>query len=112
MRTNSEAPAARQRPPLTKRLKPRHWTALDYVVGAVFGLILFATIRHSLVAAIEAPYGLIPFRPVSLTWPLVLLLVFAAVIAVAIRRRRPTFMLGVLLVGSVVVTTLTGPENG
>jgi signal transduction histidine kinase len=112
VRTNSEAPAARQRPPLTKRLSPRHWTALDYVVGAVFGLILFATIRHSLVAAVEAPYGFVPYGPVSLTWPLVLLLVFAAVIAVAIRRRRPTFMLGVLLVGSVVVTTLTGPENG
>jgi signal transduction histidine kinase len=112
VRTNSEAPAARQRPPLTKRLSPRHWTALDYVVGAVFGLILFATIRHSLMAAIEAPYGFVPVRPVSLTWPLVLLLVFAAVIAVAIRRRRPAFMLGVLLVGSVVVTTLTGPENG
>ena len=112
MRTDSKAPAARQRPPLTKRLSPRHWTALDYVVGAVFGLILFASIRHSLVAAIEAPYGFVPFRPVSLTWPLVLLLVFAAVIAVAIRRRRPAFMLGVLLVGSVVVTTLTGPESG
>jgi signal transduction histidine kinase len=112
VRTNSGVAAARQRPPLTKRLSSRHWTALDYVVGAVFGLILFATIRHSLVAAIEAPYGFVPFRPVSLTWPLVLLLVFAAVIAVAIRRRRPAFMLGVLLVGSVVVTTLTGPENG
>jgi signal transduction histidine kinase len=112
VRTDSEAPAARQRPPLTKRLKPRHWTVLDYVVGAVFGLILFATIRHSLVAAIEAPHGLVPFRPVSLTWPLVLLLVFAAVLAVAIRRRQPTLMLGVLLVGSVAVTTLTGPENG
>jgi len=112
VRTIPEVAAARQRPPLTKRLSPRHWTALDYVVGAVFGLILFATIRHSLVAAIEAPYGFVPFRPVSLTWPLVLLLVFAAVIAVAIRRRRPAFMLGVLLVGSVVVTTLTGPENG
>ena len=112
VRTDSEAAAARQRPPLTKRLKPRHWTALDYVVGAVFGLILFATIRHSLVAAIEAPYGFVPFRPVSLTWPLVLFLVFAAVMAVAIRRRQPTLMLGVLLVGSVAVTTLTGPENG
>jgi hypothetical protein len=37
VRTDSEAPAARQRPPLTKRLQPRHWAALDYVVGAVFG---------------------------------------------------------------------------
>src|SRR5215470_7889042 len=110
VRTISEVTAARQRPPLTKRLSPRHWTALDYVVGAVFGLILFATIRHSLVASIEAPYGIGPFRPMSLTWPLVLILVLAAVVAVAIRRRRPTLMLGVLLVGSVVVTALTSPE--
>ena len=43
VRTFSEAPAAHQRPPLTKRLSPRHWAALDYVVGAVFGLILFAS---------------------------------------------------------------------
>jgi signal transduction histidine kinase len=28
------------------------------------------------------------------------------------RRRRPAFMLGVLLAGSVIVTTLTGPEPG
>jgi hypothetical protein len=33
-----------------------------------------------------------------------------AVVAVGMRRRRPTFMLGVLLAGSVVVTSLTGPE--
>ena len=112
MRTKSEAPASGQRPPLTERFSPRHWAALDYVVGAVFGLILFATIRHSLVAGIEAPYGFVPFRPMPLTWPLVMILVFAAVVAVAIRRRRPTLMLGVLLVGSVVVTALTSPEAG
>jgi len=112
VRTISDVPAARQQPPLAKRLSPRHWTALDYVVGAVFGLILFATIRHSLVAGIEAPYGFVPFRPMPLTWPLVMILVFAAVVAVAIRRRRPTLMLGVLLVGSVVVTALTSPEAG
>ena len=35
-----------------------------------------------------------------------------AVVAVGMRRRRPAFMLGVLLAGSVVVTTLIGPENG
>ena len=63
VRTDSEAPAARQRPPLTKRLSPRHWAALDYVVGAVFGLILFATIRHGVVEAIESPYGWVPYRP-------------------------------------------------
>src|SRR5487761_1132712 len=57
VRTLSDAPAARQRPPLTKRLRPRHWAALDYVVGAVFGLILFQSIRRGVFTAIETPYG-------------------------------------------------------
>ena len=35
-----------------------------------------------------------------------------AVVAVGMRRRRPAFMLGVLLAGSVAVTTLIGPANG
>lgn len=112
MRILSEAPAAHQRPPLTKRLSPRHWAALDYVVGAVFGLILFATIRRGAVQVIESPYGFLPNRSLSLTWPLAMLLVIVAVVAVGMRRRRPAFMLGVLLVGSIVVTTLIGPENG
>jgi len=109
VRTISEVPAARQRPPLTKRLSPRHWAALDYVVGGVFGLILFATIRRSVVVAIESPYGSVPYRPLALTWPLAIFLVLIAVVAVGMRRRRPAFMLGVLLAGSVVVTMLTGP---
>src|SRR6266567_4597571 len=112
VRTISEVSAARQRPPLMKRLSSRHWAALDYVVGAVFGLILFATIRHGLVQAIESPYGSVPYRPFSLTWPLAMFLVMVAAVAVGMRRRRPAFMLGVLLAGSVVVTTLIGPENG
>jgi signal transduction histidine kinase len=112
VRTDSEAPAARQRPPLTKRLKPRHWAALDYVVGGVFGLILFTTIRHGVVQAIESPYGWVPYRPLALAWPLVLFLVLMAVVAVGMRRRRPAFMLGVLLAGSVIVTIVTGPEAG
>ena len=112
VRTISEVPAARQRPPLTKRLSPRHWAALDYVVGAVFGLILFASIRPGAIQAIETPYGLVSYRPFSLTWPLAIFLVMVAVVAVGMRRRRPAFMLGVLLAGSVIVTTLMGPESG
>ena len=112
MRTISEVPAARQRPPLTKRLSPRHWAALDYVVGGVFGLILFATIRRGVIEAIESPYGFVPYRPFALTWPLAIFLVLMAVVAVGMRRRRPAFMLGVLLAGSIIVTSLTGPETG
>jgi len=112
VRANPEVSAARQRPPLTKRLRARHWVVLDYLVGGVFGLILLASIRHSLVVAIEGPDGFVAYRPQALAWPLTLLLVFVAVIAVALRRRRPALMLGLLLAGSVIVTTLTGPENG
>jgi signal transduction histidine kinase len=111
VRTISEAPASRQQPPLTKRLSPRHWAVLDYVAGAVFGLILLASLRHGIVAAIESPYGFAPYRPFSLTWPLAIFLIMVAVIAVGMRRRRPGFMLGVLLAGSVVVTTLIDPES-
>ncbi len=101
-----------QRPPLTKRLSPRHWAALDYAVGAVFGLILFASIRKGAIQDFESPYGFVPHRPLSLTWPLAMFLVLVAVVAVGLRRRRPAFMLGVLLAGSVVLTALIGPENG
>jgi signal transduction histidine kinase len=112
VRTISEVPAARQRPPLTKRLSPRHWAALDYVAGGVFGLILFLTVRRGVVAAIEGSYRSVPYRPLALTWPLAIFLVLLAVVAVGMRRRRPALMLGVLLASSVVVTALTGPENG
>jgi signal transduction histidine kinase len=110
--TTSDVPAAGQRPPLTKRLSARHWTAVDYVVGALVGVILFASIRHSVVRSLGGPYGAMPYRPLSLAWPLAVFLVFTAVIAVALRRRRPSFMLGVLLAGSLVITVLTGPQDG
>ena len=93
------------------RLSNRHWAALDYLAGAVFGLILLATIRRGVVQAIESD-GRMPYRPLSLTWPLAVFLIVMAVVAVGMRRRRPAFMLGILLAGSVVVTALTGPEVG
>jgi signal transduction histidine kinase len=113
--TTSDVPAAGQRPPLTKRLSARHWTAVDYVVGALVGVILFASIRRSVfIQPLNGPYGGLPYRPLALplAWPLAVFLVFTAVIAVAMRRRRPSFMLGVLLAGSLVVTMLTGPQDG
>jgi signal transduction histidine kinase len=111
--TTSDVPAAGQRPPLTKRLSARHWTAADYVVGALIGVIIFASIRRSVAQAVgPVPYGELPYRPEALEWPLALFLVFTAVIAVAMRRRRPFLMLGVLLAGSLVITILTGPQVG
>ncbi|MDQ2813463.1 MAG: sensor histidine kinase [Actinomycetota bacterium] len=111
VRTIADVPAARQRPPFTTRLSPRHWTALDYVVGALCGVILFASIRHSVIAAMSGPFGALPYRPLALAWPLAVFLVFTAVFAVALRRRQPALMLGVLLAGSLVITALTGPED-
>jgi signal transduction histidine kinase len=86
---------------------------VDYVVGALVGVILFASIRHSVfMQPLNGPYGELRYRPLVLAWPLAVFLVFAAVLAVAMRRRRPSFMLGVLLVGSLVITVLTGPQDG
>jgi signal transduction histidine kinase len=85
---------------------------VDYVVGALVGVILFASIRHSVVQSLGGPYGELPYRPLSLAWPLAVFLVLTAVIAVAMRRRRPSLMLGVLLAGSLVITMLTGPQAG
>jgi signal transduction histidine kinase len=102
-----------QRPPLTKRLSPKHWTALDYLAGALLGLLLFAVVRHSIIGAVEAPYPIpygIVHYPVS--WPLGVFFVALAVVGVALRRRRPVMMLGVLLVGALLVSTLIGPQNG
>ncbi len=104
--------SAVSRPPLTKRLSAGHWAALDYVVGGVFGLILLATIRHAVVQVIESPDDVVAYRPLSLAWPLAVFLIVMMVMAVGMRRRRPAFMLGILLAGSVVVTALTGPEVG
>jgi signal transduction histidine kinase len=99
------------------RLSPRHWAALDYLAGVLLGIILFAAIRHSVVQVVEgppiAPYGgIISYRTVVPgTLPLALFLVVVAVVAVALRRRRPGLMLGVLLAGSLLVSVLTGPYN-
>ena len=96
--------------PLTKRLGPRHWAALDYVAGGLTTVILFLTLRTGLRAAAFLPTGPLHYFPLPGAGALDALVVFAAGFAVALRRRRPVFSLGVLLVGSMVATTLTGPN--
>jgi signal transduction histidine kinase len=104
--------AARQRAPLTKRLRPGHWSALDYAVGAIVAVILFASIRTSVRRAAVFPAGVVQHPVLPLTWPLAMFLVAVAALAVALRRRRPVLMLGMLLAGSLLVTTLTGSTGG
>jgi len=109
MGEGSPPPHTSPGPPLAKRLRPRHWAALDYVAGALITLVIFATIRSSFRQAVPAPIEPHYF-PWPLTAPLALLLAAVAGVAVALRRRRPVAMLGVLLVGSLVLTALTGPD--
>jgi signal transduction histidine kinase len=101
--------AARQQAPLTKRLKSWHWAALDYVIGAIVAVILFASLWHSIGDVTAFPDGVVHPRILPLTGPLALFLVAVAAIAVALRRRRPVLMLGILLAGSVLVTTAASP---
>jgi signal transduction histidine kinase len=113
VRTTSDDPAVRQRPPLTKRLGPKHWAALDYVAGAITTVILFVTVKHGLVrGGFPPPFSTSHYWPLSLAGPLAVLVVLAAGFAVALRRRRPVFMLGVLLVGSFIASTLMVPNTG
>jgi signal transduction histidine kinase len=111
VRTALDDPAIRQRPPLTARLGPRHWAALDYVAGGLTAVILFAAIKHALQAAQFMPqFAGVHYFPLTTAGPLAFLVVITAGVAVALRRRRPVFMLGLLLLGSVVATALTGPD--
>ena len=95
--------------------RQRHWVALDYLAGVVITLILFTTIRNSVRQGIPTPFSPAPVEihyfllpPTSL---LTIVLALGAGAAVALRRRRPVFTLGVLLVGSLLATVLTGADS-
>jgi signal transduction histidine kinase len=97
--------------PLTKRLGPKHWAALDYAAGGFTALILLLEVRRSLARADFPPdFQVTRFWPMSLAGPVAVLLVLTAGFAVALRRRKPVFMLGVLLAGSLLISTLTVPD--
>jgi signal transduction histidine kinase len=111
VRAVSDDPATRQRPPLTKRLGPKHWAALDYMAGGLTALILFVEVRRGLARSyFPGEFGIVRYWPLAVEGPLAMLLVLAAGLAVALRRRRPVFMLGLLLAGCIVVSTLTVPD--
>jgi signal transduction histidine kinase len=91
-------------------MRPIHWAIIDWIAAAVLGLIVFASVRKSSVRADQAGYPIAFAHPSRLATALALLFVIVTVLAVALRRRRPRFMLGVLLGGSVVATMLSGPD--
>ncbi|HYB14689.1 MAG TPA: histidine kinase [Streptosporangiaceae bacterium] len=110
MHTDSAGPG----PPLTKRLAPRYWALLDYLAGAVTAVILLVAIRGGLVRqvypAYPVPFGTAHHVSLALAGLLAILLAAMTGFAVGLRRRRPVFMLGVLLAGSLAVTMLTAPR--
>ena len=110
VRTNTDIAAVRLRPPLTKRLSPRYWTALDCLAAALYGLLLLAFLRRGVVRVAATPHGPVPHHTLPLAWPLTVLLIVVPVVAVAGRRRRPALALGVLLASSVCATLLSGPD--
>ncbi|HEY1624755.1 MAG TPA: sensor histidine kinase [Streptosporangiaceae bacterium] len=94
------------RPPLSKRLKPAHWTVIDYAAGVMFGLSVFAMIRADLIgASYQVPFQVVRLGPSQL----VTFGVAAGVtLSVATRRRHPMTSLCLLLGGSILVAVLTG----
>ncbi len=98
VRQEPDSPPARIRPPLTKRLHPRHWVALDYLAAAVCGLFLFALLRK-----IGKGDGLF------LAWktgPLLALVVAVAMsVPVALRRHRPVAALIAVVVAATALAT-------
>jgi signal transduction histidine kinase len=111
VRTNTDVTAARQRPPLSKRLSARHWAALDYLAAALCGVILLTQTRRGVVQAAVTPYGVVQSsHTFSLARPMVAFLIIVSVVAVATRRRRPVLMLGLLLATSLAVSVLTVPQ--
>jgi signal transduction histidine kinase len=95
------------RPPLTKRLRPGHWTAIDYAVGVLLGLIVWASIRQSINSG---PY---PAHTVGLGSKELVTFAVAVVVVIAVarRRRHPVASLSLLLGCSVLVAVLSGGEE-
>lgn len=83
---------ARVRPPLTKRLRLRHWIALDCLAAVPVALAMFI--------ALHRDYGGLAGPPV------VVVLTLATAASVALRRVRPLVALGVLLAVSILVTVM------
>jgi signal transduction histidine kinase len=88
------AEARPSRPPLTKRMRPVHWIAIDCVVAAFLAIIDGAQFGRNLQTG-------------QARWPLVLLFMAVVFIPVALRRRAPNTAFGALLILGVLVAKLS-----
>lgn len=91
-----QASPGRQRPPLTKRLQPRHWVALDYIAAVPCALVIFLTALQSVPRYGTAWYGLSGIA-VSAA------IAVAVSLPVALRRRNPMAALVASTAAAVVV---------
>jgi signal transduction histidine kinase len=88
------------RPPLTKRMRPVHWIAIDCVVGGFLALCDAAAVGRRLVG----------YQQVK--WPLILLFMAAVFIPVALRRRAPVAAFGALVILGVLLAKLPPTVSG
>ena len=130
MSTQWQAPAARPRPPLTKRLRPRHWVVLDVLAAAAFIVVLTLAIRggilqNSTVApspaapspaapspAAPLPVGLLPVASSPTALLVAFVLAAAMCLPVALRRRRPLAAFVAAAAAATLVTMLAPTETG
>ena len=86
-------------PPLTKRLRTGHWIAIDCVVAAFVTLIVVAVARQPDVIQSGPAYGSVQVVTSQRSgFPVLLVLAPGTFVPIALRRRAPAFMFGVLLI--------------
>jgi signal transduction histidine kinase len=91
------------RPPLTKRMRPVHWIAIDCVVGGFLALCGAATVVAATAGGDLAGGDLAgPGR-----LPLVLLVMAVVFVPVALRRRAPVVAFGALVILGVLLARLS-----
>ena len=100
--TRPRQPSAAHGPPLTMRIRPGYWVALDYALAAWCAMITFGLL--------EAGTGIykFPFSGWHANLWLPPVLGVGMSIPVAIRRRNPLRALGILLLACAVLLTFGG----
>ncbi len=104
--------ARRPRPPLTKRMRPWHWMAIDFGVGAVAALISATTAAHG-ATAVQGPAAVhrtaVQVIGVSgVAAPTRVVLAAVLLFSIGLRRRYPVPAFSALVTMAVVASG-TGP---